>query len=136
MSDIKELLKSWGNWANDHQDDLGCKSPSEMLIKSAPHADSSDKPVKRVLADYISDEDALMVDKAVGKLARHSVLLWAVLRLHYQYGWSVRKIAIEHLSELEYPCGTKQSTSYSVSQLLERATGVIEGCMIDTARYS
>ena len=134
MSDIKGLLLAWGAWANDHHDSLGCKSPSDMLMRSAPFADANEKPSKGVQVAYISDENALMVDKAVGKLARHSVLLWAVLRLHYQFGWSIRKIAKEHLTPLEYPNDKEKKVHHTVAaQLLERAVGVIEGAMLNNA---
>lgn len=130
--DVKEVLRSWGAWANDHHDGLGCKSPSDMLMKSAPFADANEKLSKSVQVAYISDEQALMVDKAVGKLARHSVLLWAVLRLHYQYDWSIRKIAKEHLTPIEYPNDKEKKVHHTVAaQLLERAVGVIEGAMLD-----
>ena len=133
MSDIKDLLLAWGHWANDHHDSLACKSPSEMLMRSAPHADASEKVVKTSQVAYISDESALMVDKAVGKLARHSVLLWAVLRLHYQFNWSLRKIAKDHLTPLEYPNGESKKVHHTIAEkLLERAVGVIEGAMLDT----
>ena len=132
MMDIKELLSAWGEWANDHHDSLGCKSPSQMLMRSAPFADANEKLSKSVQVAHISDEHALMVDKAVGKLARHSALLWAVLRLHYQYRWSIRKIAKEHLTPLEYPNDKEKKVHHTVAaQLLERAVGVIEGAMLD-----
>ena len=130
----KELLTAWGEWANDHHDSLGCKSPSEMLMRGAPLDDGSDKPPKRNNTVHISDEDALMVDKAVGKLARHSVLLWSVLRLHYQWGWSVRRIAKEHLTPLEYPNDKSKKVHHTIAAtLLERAVGVIEGAMMNNA---
>lgn len=134
MSDIKDLLLAWGAWANDHHDSLSCKSPSDMLMRSAPFADANEKPSKGVHVAYISDENALMVDKAVGKLARHSVLLWAVLRLHYQFGWSIRRIAKEHLTPIEYPNDKEKKVHHTVAaQLLERAVGVIEGAMLNNA---
>ena len=132
--DIKEMLLAWGDWANDHVDSLGCKSPSQMLMISAPFADASEKPVRRSQVVYISDEHALMVDKAVGKLARHSVLLWAVLRLHYQFNWSIRRIAKEHLSPLEYPNDENKKVHHTVAErLIERAVGFIEGAMLNNS---
>lgn len=130
MSDIKDLLLAWGAWANDHHDSLGCKSPSDMLMRSAPFADANEKPSKGVQVAHISDENALMVDKAVGKLARHSVLLWAVLRLHYQFGWSIRRIAKEHLTPLEYPNDKEKKVAvYHVKPLLAEAMGFVSGAL-------
>lgn len=132
--DIKELLSAWGEWANDHHDSLGCKSPSQMLMKSAPFADTNEKPPKSVQVAYISDEQALMIDKAVGKLARHSVLLWAVLRLRYQFGWSIRRIAKDHLTPLEYPDDKQKTVHHTIAEkLLERAVGIIEGAILSNA---
>lgn len=131
MTDTRELLTAWGQWANDNYDGLDCKSPSLMMLALAPHADSSDRVKSSRERAYISDEDALRADSAIGDLQRHSALLCAILRLHYQYGWSVRKIARDYLTKLEYPDSNKQVSHPAAGLLLERAVGIVEGRLID-----
>ena len=116
--DIKEKLEAWGHWANDHGDSLDCKSPSAMLMRSAPFSDKADIPRIGAHSGYISDDDALMIDRAVGRLARHSVLLWSFIIKHYQYGMSVRQLAREH-----------KCTAHKIKAYIERAIGFIDGCL-------
>lgn len=134
MSDIRDKLSAWGAWSRD-SNNLGCKSPALMLMRSAPHLDRDALiALKRPSADFISDDDALRVDAAMGQLSRYSVQLYAILTLHYAYGWSVNKIAQDYWSKFEYPDGTKQATNYHVNPLFFEGIGFIgRAMMLDNA---
>lgn len=126
---IEQKLQAWGAWVRSDSDKLGYHSNYERILALAPEHDAKDAQ-KRSNLPFMSDCEALSIDRAVGQLQRHSALLCAVLRLHYIFGWSMRKIARDYLTPMEYPDGGK-SVRYEVSsQLLARATGVIEGCLI------
>ena len=128
MSDlsITDLMFAYGAWVNDNNSDLGCKSPSLMLIKSAPKlCKDSVKPSSRRTVSYISDEDALAVDRAMNELVNHSVHLHNIITYHFVYNWSVKKIADDYWSQFEYPCGKRKATNYHVNPLLHYAIGFL-----------
>lgn len=128
MSDlsITDLLFAYGAWVSDDNNELGCKSPSLMLIKSAPKlCKNSVKASKRRVVDFISDDEALAVDRAMNKLMRHSVHLHNIITYHFIYNWSVKQIADDYWSQFEYPCGKKKATNYHVNPLLNHAIGFI-----------
>lgn len=132
MSDlsITELLEAYGAWVNDDNNDLSCKSPSLMLIKSAPKlCKDSVKASKRRVVKFISDDDALAVDRAMNQLLRHSVHLHNIVTYHFIYNWSERKIARDYWSGFEYPCGTKEAGVYHVKPLLNQGIGFISGAL-------
>lgn len=134
MSDIENKLRAWGAWASDNKVGLNCKSPSLMLIKSAPHqCKDSVKGSKHSVAPFITDEDALIVDRAMGDLMRHSVHLYAIVYLHFVKDWAVHRIATDYWSDFEYPCKSKKATTYHVKPLLSEGIGVIQGLMIKAA---
>lgn len=126
MSDIKELLFAYGSWVNDDNNELGCKSPSLMLIKQAPHlCRDSVKPCSKRTVIFIGDCDALAVDRAMNSLMRHSVHLHNIVTYHFVYGWSVKKIADDYWTQFEYPCGKRKATNYHVNPLLNQAIGFV-----------
>ena len=132
MSDlsITDLMFAYGAWVNDDNGDLGCKSPSLMLIKSAPKlCKDSVKPSSRRTVSYISDEDALAVDRAMNKLLRHSVHLHNIVTYHFIYNWSERKIARDYWSDFEYPNSEKQAGVYHVKPLLNLGIGFVSGVL-------
>ena len=126
---IEQKLQAWGAWVRSDSDKLGYHSNYERILALAPEHDAKDAQ-KRSNLPFMSDCEALAIDRAVGQLQRHSALLCAVLRLHYIFGWSMRKIAREYLTPLEYPEGGRVVHHKLSTQLLERATGVIEGALL------
>lgn len=100
---IVELLEQWGAWARDHHDGLGCKSPSQMLMLQAPKADTAQESKYQNTPPYISDDDALVVDKAVGKLHDQSPVLGNILALRYRDNMSLRQITRYYITPMEYP---------------------------------
>lgn len=132
MSDlsITDLLFAYGAWCNDDNNDLSCKSPNLMLIKTAPKlCKDSVKAAKRSTVAFISDDDALAVDRAMNALMRHSVHLHNIVTYHFVYNWSERKIARDYWSVFEYPCGTKEAGVYHVKPLLTEGIGFISGIL-------
>ena len=123
---ITELLEAYGAWVNDDNSGLDCKSPSLMLIKSAPELCKRDVlQAHRPTAAFISDDDALAVDRAMNALMRHSVHLHNIVAYRFIYGWSVKYIADNYWSQFEYPCGKKKATNYHVNPLLYQAMGFL-----------
>ncbi len=128
MSDlsITDLLFAYGAWCNDDNNDLSCKSPSLMLIKTAPKlCKDTVKAAKRSTVAFISDDEALALDRAMNALMSHSVHLHNIVSLHFVNGYSVKRIADDYWSKFEYPCGKRKATNYHVNPLLNQAIGFI-----------
>lgn len=127
---ITELLFAYGAWVSDDNNELGCKSPSLMLIKSAPKlCKDSVKASKRRVVDFISDDEALAVDRAMNKLMRHSVHLHNIVAYYFIYNYSERKIAKDYWSQFEYPNSDKEAGVYHVKPLLTQGIGFISGAL-------
>lgn len=124
---ITELLHAYADWVNDNQDGLGCKSPSLMLMRSAPKlcakdVKSSRKSTARL---FISDDDALAVDKAMKSLRTYSLLLYRIIVWRYIRGNSERAIT-KYLIEKE---GVKISR-IKAQNLISEAHGYIGRCLV------
>ncbi|MFK3999844.1 hypothetical protein ACI2I3_00655 [Psychrobacter namhaensis] len=138
MSDlsITDLMFAYGAWVNDDQTSLECKSPSLMLMKSAPKqcADAVKQPSKRVVA-HITDDEALAVDRAMKLLRERHLVLYHVVRYYFIYNWTVLDIAVDYLTVLEYGNESKKKlSSYHTKPLLTEGMGFISGALArDTA---
>lgn len=135
MSDlsITDLLFAYGQWVNDDNNELGCKSPSLMLMRSAPKQCKDDKPPKRAQVSFISDDDALAIDRAMNALASdslHNYYLYRIIDCYFIGGWSYSRISKEYWSAIEYPCGTKQVAQYHIKALISEGMGSINGYLI------
>lgn len=116
-------LYEWGKWSRCHSDKLGYQSPWLLLMRD-------NVQISRAPAPAISDDEAMTIDAAVAKLARHSLVLHRVLCYHYICGWSLRRIAREYLTPLEYGADSKKRVSVYVAQaLLNRAEGFVCGVL-------
>jgi len=143
--DIKELLEAYGAWCRADSNNLDCKSPSEMIMRSAPHADASEtSPVTRCQADYISDDMALKIDRIVGDLESHNELpsvvldyaietdntklihqsvLCEVIKLRFHGNLKPQDIA----DKLNRDFKKRIFNRINVEKLIERGMGFIEG---------
>ena len=136
MSDlsITDLMFAYCAWVNDDNSDLGCKSPSLMLIKSAPkQCKDSVKPSSRRTVSYISDEDALAIDRAMKALKNdslHNYYLYRIIDCYFVGGWSYSRISKEYWSAIEYPCGTKEVAQYHIKAMVAAGAGFINGYLI------
>ena len=133
MSDlsITELMFAYGAWVNDDQVSLNCKSPSLMLMKSAPKqcSDTVKAPSKRVVA-HITDDEALAVDRAMKLLRERHLVLYHVVRYYFIYNWTVLDIAEDYLTILEYGKDSKKKlSSYHTKPLLTEGMGFISGAL-------
>lgn len=140
MSDlsITELLFAYGAWVSDDNNELGCKSPSLMLIKSAPKlCKDSVKAASRRTVAFISDDDALTIDKAMNALKNeslHTYYLYRILDCYFIGGWSYKRISEDYWSAIEYPCGTKQVAQYHIKAMVAEGCGSINGYLISEKR--
>lgn len=133
MIDIKELLLAWGAWCRDDHMGLDCKSPSEMIMRSAPHADATETaPVTRYQIDYISDDMALRIDRIVTVLCKYKPIEGKCLRMRYINRQYPEHIANTYLSDLKYGKDSKRKVSkYKASEYIASAEGFILGRILD-----
>lgn len=147
-NDIKTRLAAWGTWTKDLGGKGGCSSPAQALINMAPFGDAAKRRARYDNVTFISDEDALEVDRAMCDLRRYSarldvalghmlehefeddnllvcVLMYPVLEMHFRYDESFRAIA----SELTKDLG-KKITDVKVKAIMERGAGFIEGRLV------
>lgn len=114
-------LYEWGRWVRQDSDRLGYQSPWLLLMRN-------NVQISRAPAPAISDDEAMTIDAAVAKLARHSLVLHRVLCYHYICGWSLRRIARAYLTPLEYGADSNKRVSvYAAQALLARAEGFVHG---------
>ena len=136
MSDlsITDLLFAYGAWVSDDNNDLGCKSPSLMLMRSAPHqCKDSVKAASRRTVAFISDDDALAIDRAMKALASdslHNYYLYRIIDYYFVGGWSYSRISKEYWSAIEYPCETKEVAQYHIKAMVAAGAGFINGYLI------
>lgn len=141
--DIKSQLEAWGAWTRDN-DTLGCKSPSLTLMSQAPHRDTSIIASKRSNIAHISDDDALVIDRAVLVLKQRSkhlralldyyvengdidmitiFVMYHVIIMRFCYGHRAGRIA----EELNESLSKKLFNRISVDKIIERGMGIIDG---------
>lgn len=132
MSDlsITDLLFAYGAWVSDDNNELGCKSPSLMLIKSAPKLCKDVKPSKQRVVNFIDDETALAVDNAMGVLMQEYLVIYNILMLKFVNGYSDRDIAKYYISVIEYPNSKKQVPHTAVKPLVTQGMGFISGFLV------
>ena len=119
MADLYE----WGRWVRQDSDKLGYQSPWLLLMRD-------NVQISRAPSAAITDDEAMTIDAAVAKLARHSVVLHRVLCYYYVGGWSLRRIAREYLTPLEYGADSNKRVSvYAAQALLNRAEGFVSGVL-------
>ena len=128
-SDIRRILLAWASWARQ-QDGLGFKSPSKMLINSAPEVDSSDYGVgARYDKDlFISDEKALIIDRIIGILLKAHPIDGHCLVLRYVNGKYPKQIAQDYLTEIKYGKNSQRTVSeYVAVRHIAAGEGFVSG---------
>lgn len=118
------IIEEWGKWARHHKDDLGSQSAWLSVMRD-------NVQMHKGVRYCITDEQALVVDKAVGKLAKHNLVLLNILCYRHLADWSIRRIAREYLTVLEYGSmdSKKQVRKEEARALLDRAEGYVLGAM-------
>lgn len=127
MNDIKALLRSWGSWARqDGSKDLGYGEPMSAVMRQAPERCPDDVAVgfKRYdNAEFMSDEEALIMDRIVGRLCRVHPIEGQCLRLKYVAGRTVEEIGYGYLSSIE----GKKVGKLKAAQYVATAEGFVSG---------
>lgn len=128
-SDIRIILLAWASWARQ-QDGLGFKSPSKMLINSAPEVDSCDYGVgARYDSDlFISDEKALIIDRIIGILLKAHEVEARCLLMRYVDGKYPKQIAQDYLTDIKYGKDSHRTVSeYVAVKYISFAEGFVSG---------
>lgn len=133
IDDIQDVLRAYGAWCRDDHMGLDCKSPSEMIMRSAPHAEVNEtSPVTSYQTTYISDDMALLIDSIISVLCRYKPIEGKCLRMRYIDGKYPEYIAHTYLSELKYGKGSNRKVSkYKASEYIAGAEGFVLKGILD-----
>ena len=128
--EVQGLLASWGYWALSHGNGLGYKSPMAMLMRG--HV--VEKRKTRTAA-YITDDEALKVERLITILCKHKPLEGKILLLKYVERMSDSSIAKHYLTPLKYGKESeKQVSSYQAAKHIANAEGFITGLILNKSR--
>ena len=125
MKDVRALLRSWASWARKDNTDLGYGQPMEAIIRQAPEKCKEDtaRTARYNSSDFICDEEALIMDRIVGRLCRVHPIEGQCLRLKYVSGRTVEEIGYGYLSSIE----GKKVGKLKAAQYLATAEGFVSG---------
>lgn len=127
--DIQDHLEAWGLWVLADGNGLGYSSPMSAIMREYVVEPSSRK--KR-FTRYITDDDALIIERYVTKLCQRRPLEGKILRLKYIDRMGDRTIAREYLTPLKYgKDSAKQVGSSQATNLVAFAEGFITAAMIN-----
>lgn len=127
--EIQGLLESWGQWVLAEGNGLGYKSPMAMLMRG--HVVERRKSQN---AMFITDDEALRIERVITKLCKFKPLEGKVLILKYVERMSTKAIAKHYLTPIKHGKDTdKQASSYQASQLIANAEGFVAGLMLSNA---
>lgn len=130
--EIQNLLASWGYWVRAHGNGLGYKSPMAMLMRG--HV--VEKRKARTAA-YITDDEALKVERLITILCEHKPLEGKVLILKYVERMSANAIAKHYLTPLKYGKDSNSNSkvsSYTANNYIANAEGFITGLIMNKSR--
>lgn len=132
INDIQNILLAWGAWVNDSSQSMGCKSPSQMLINSAPFCDSeSERQAKYLDYDPISDSQALKIDRIVALISKHAPAHAQCLVLKYVRGQTAKKTAQGYLTAFLYGDSGKMAGEHRVREYIAHTEGLIMGMLMN-----
>lgn len=127
--DIQDHLEAWGLWVLADGNGLGYSSPMAAIMRGYVVEPCSHK--KR-FTRYITDDDALIIERYVTKLCQCRPLEGKILKLKYIEQMGDRTIAREYLTPLKYgKDSAKQVSSNIAANHIARAEGFITGLMIN-----
>ena len=125
--DLQYHLEAWAQWVLAEGNGLGYSSPMAAIMRG--HVVEQKK--KRT-ARYITDDDALIIERYITKLCQRLPLEGKILRLKYVERMGDRTIAREYLTPLKYGKDSdKQVSSNIAANHIARAEGFITGLMIN-----
>lgn len=124
--EIQGLLESWGQWVLADGNGLGYKSPMAMLMRG--QVVEKRKPRTTI---FITDDEALKIERVITKLCKFKPLEGEVLKLKYIERMSANAIAKHYLTSIKYGNdNAKKVSSYQASQLIANAEGFVAGLML------
>ena len=129
-NDICRILSAWGKWAREGAgDSLGYGEPMVAIMRGAPCVDADDLVgVKRYDdANFISDDNALVIDRIGTVLCKMHPVDGECLRLKYERGLSSKAIAQGYLSELR----GKKVSEHTARQYVARGIGFVDGYLVN-----
>lgn len=127
--EIQGLLESWGQWVLADGNGLGYKSPMAMLMRG--QVVEKRKPRTTM---FITDDEALRIERVITKLCKFKPLEGEVLKLKYIERMSANAIAKHYLTSIKYGNdNAKKVSSYQASQLIANAEGFVAGLMLSNA---
>lgn len=107
-------LQQWGMWVRMGNDRLRVRSAWAIIMRNNVQG--------RGLPFLLCDDDALRIDRAVSALKRHNQVLGRIVIMRYVQRKTLREIAQEYLTPLEYPQGGDRLVHHSaVARMLEIA---------------
>lgn len=133
MDDIKDKLRAYGKWCRQDSHGLGCKSPSEMIMKSAPHADAVELRIARYDdTQHMTDDEAMKIDRIIVALLRHAPITANCLKRRYIELHTAEEIAHKYLTPIKYGKDDKRKVSKHVAnQYISKAEGFVECAIFD-----
>ncbi len=127
--DIQDHLEAWGLWVLADGNGLGYSSPMAAIMRGYVVEPCSHK--KR-FTRYITDDNALIIERYVTKLCQCRPLEGKILKLKYIEQMGDRTIAREYLTPLKYGADSEKKVSSSqAANLIAFAEGFIIAAMIN-----
>ncbi len=124
--EVQELLTAWGNWAISEGNGLGYSSPMARLMREHVVEKS-----KARTAMFLTDGEALKVERLVTILCECKPLDGKILKLKYIDGLSANGIAEHYLTPLKYGKDSViRVSSHTAVQHIARAEGFIAGLIV------
>ena len=117
-----DKLVQWGRWVNSDNDMLGSYSSWLMIMRNNVQ---TSKPQRF----SITDDEALLVDMAVARLAAKNTLLWQIICLKYICCMSLRDIS-KALYQIDPQFNNgKPFDAHTINAKLHKAEGFIDGVL-------
>lgn len=128
--EVQNLLAAWGHWVLADGTGLGYTSPMAMLMRG--HVVEKSKPRA---AMFVTDDEALKIERLVTILCDHKPLEGKILMLKYIEHMSANAIAAHYLTPLKYGKDSPNKvSSHTAVQHIARAEGFITGLIISASQ--
>ncbi len=139
IDDIQDVLRAWGAWCRSGRDQLGYKNNWDAILAAAPkpkQSDDTDVKIRWDLIvdiddDFISDKQALKIDRIIALIAKHAPAHAECLRLKYEAGKIPKDIAQGYLTAFLYGDSGKQAGEHRVREYIAHTEGLIMGMLMD-----
>lgn len=127
LSDVQDLLAAWGQWVVAEGNGLGYSSPMAAIMRGHVVEER-----RRPFAMFITDDEALKVERVITRLCNHKPLEGKVLMLKYVDRMSDRAIARQYLTPLKHGKDSdKWVGSHQTANYIAYAEGFILGSIMN-----